>query len=58
MVTASGAGVNESVITAPTEVGIVCNASPSMSYGGTAGWWAAVGCHPVASTGVMPAASP
>jgi len=30
---ADGTGVNESVITAPTEVGIVCDASPSKSYG-------------------------
>jgi prepilin-type N-terminal cleavage/methylation domain-containing protein/prepilin-type processing-associated H-X9-DG protein len=33
LVRADGSGVNESVITAPTEVGVVCDASPSMTYG-------------------------
>ena len=54
MVTASGAGVNESVITAPTEVGIVCDASPSMSYG-SGGLVGGGGLAPVATTGVIPA---
>jgi len=33
LVRADLSGVNESVITAPTEVGVVCDASPSMTYG-------------------------
>ncbi len=33
MVRADGSGVNEAAITAPTEVGVVCDASPSMAYG-------------------------
>jgi prepilin-type N-terminal cleavage/methylation domain-containing protein/prepilin-type processing-associated H-X9-DG protein len=33
LVRADGSGVNEAVILAPTEVGIACDASPSMTYG-------------------------
>jgi prepilin-type N-terminal cleavage/methylation domain-containing protein/prepilin-type processing-associated H-X9-DG protein len=54
MVTASGQGVNESVITAPTEVGVVCDASPSMAYG-AGGLVGGGALAPVATTAVIPA---
>ncbi len=33
LLTATGTGVNESVINSPTEVGLVCDSSPTQSYG-------------------------
>ncbi len=54
MVYANGSGVNESVITAPNEVGVVCDASPSMAYG-SGGLVGGGALAPMASTAVIPA---
>ncbi len=53
LVRADGSGVNESVINAPTEVGVVCDASPSMAYG-SGGLIGGGGLQPLATVGQIP----